>query len=199
MVPFGCRARRIWPVVRHRHVSAGATETSELLAGVRLVIFDADGTLRRTLVPGLPCPHAQDQWELLPGVRECLTAIDWRARNLRVGVASNQDHVGYGLIDDTLARSLLRAAIDAATDNAAPDPVIRLCPHRLEEPCTCRKPAPGMLLDIMREVGASPAATLFVGDTPTDAEAARRAGVRFAWANEFFGKWATLSARVRKP
>lgn len=176
-------------------MSASATKTSELLAGVRLVIFDADGTLRRTLVPGQPCPHAHDEWELLPGVRECLTAIDWRGRDLRVGVASNQDHVGYGLIDDALARTLLRAAIDAATNNAVPDPVIRLCPHRLEEPCPCRKPAPGMLLDIMREVGAPAASTLFVGDAATDAEAARGAGVRFAWAKEFFAARAALSGR----
>ncbi|MFL5612042.1 MAG: HAD-IIIA family hydrolase [Gemmatimonadaceae bacterium] len=161
-------------------------KTSGLLTGVRLVIFDADNTLRRSTVAGQPCPHTDGEWELMPGVRECLTGIDWRGRGIRVAVASNQDHVGYGLIDAVMARRLLRAAIDAATSGAVSDPEIRFCPHRLEEPCGCRKPAPGMLLDIMRSVGVGSEATLFVGDAKVDAEAARRAGVRFSWAREFF-------------
>ena len=37
-----------------------------MLGPARLVVFDADGTLRRTTVPGQPCPRASDQWELLP-------------------------------------------------------------------------------------------------------------------------------------
>src|SRR5689334_11626787 len=36
----------------------------------RLFIFDADDTLRHTLVPGQPSPRAADEWELLPGVAE---------------------------------------------------------------------------------------------------------------------------------
>jgi D-glycero-D-manno-heptose 1,7-bisphosphate phosphatase len=160
---------------------------SELLAGVRLVIFDADGTLRRTTVAGQPCPHGSDEWELLPGVHRCLAAIDWQTGQLAVGVASNQDHVGYGLIAPDVTRSLLCDMIDAATDGAVRDPEIRFCPHRLEEPCGCRKPAPGMLLDIMRARSMAPTDTLFVGDSPVDEAAARSARVRFAWAGEFFG------------
>ena len=160
--------------------------TSELLAGVRLVIFDADGTLRRTTVPGQPCPHAEHEWELLPGVEECLTAIDWAGFRLSVGVASNQDHVGYGHLDADLARGLLRAMIERATGGAVTDPEICFCPHRLDEPCGCRKPAPGMLLDIMRARLIAPEATLYVGDSHVDQQAARAARVRFEWAEHFF-------------
>jgi D-glycero-D-manno-heptose 1,7-bisphosphate phosphatase len=162
---------------------------SELVASARLVIFDADGTLRRTTVSGQPCPHAEDEWELLPGVRECLASIDWTRRD--VGVASNQDHVGYGLIDSAKALELLVDMIAAATNGAARDPEIRFCPHRLEEPCHCRKPAPGMLLDIMQARRARPDDTLFVGDSPVDEAAARAAGVRFVWAEDFFARVAS--------
>jgi D-glycero-D-manno-heptose 1,7-bisphosphate phosphatase len=159
---------------------------SELVARARLVIFDADGTLRRTTVPGQPCPHASHEWELIPGVRECLSAIDWRRHDLAVGIASNQDHVGYGLIEADVAHQLLRDMIDAATDGAVRQPEIRLCPHRLEEPCRCRKPAPGMLLDIMHACQVAPADTLFIGDSHVDQQAARAAGVPFVWAGDFF-------------
>jgi phosphoglycolate phosphatase len=43
-----------------------------------------------------------------------------------------------------------------------------------------RKPDPGGLLDLLRELGASPAETLMVGDSPIDVRTARNAGVRVA-------------------
>lgn len=153
---------------------------------VRLAIFDADNTLRRTLVPGQPCPRAPDEWELLPGVREVLGAVDWRRAGVRLGIASNQDQVGYGHFTAAMAEQLLRDLVLAATAGAVRDPVIRFCPHVLEVPCDCRKPAPGMLRSIMTECAIDAAHTLFVGDSPVDEEAARRAGVRFVHAAAFF-------------
>ena len=62
-----------------------------------------------------------------------------------------------------------------------------MCVHALEEGCTCRKPAPGMLHRILERTGVPAARALFVGDLETDREAARRAGMPFRWAHEFFG------------
>ncbi|HKO15342.1 MAG TPA: HAD-IIIA family hydrolase [Gemmatimonadaceae bacterium] len=159
-----------------------------LLDHVRLLIFDADGTLRRTTVSGRPCPHAPDEWELLPGVRDTLATVDWTARGIRLGIASNQDHVGYGLLAGMMAERLLRDALDAATDGRVRDPLIRFCPHRLDVACACRKPAPGLLLALLHAARVQREETLFVGDATVDAEAARRAGVRFHWAHEVFGR-----------
>lgn len=155
-----------------------------VLEGVRLLVFDADETLRRSTVPGQPCPRAENEWELLPDVRNRLAGIDWTT--LRFGVASNQDQVGYGLVTAQMAERLLRDLVSAATDGRVTDPLIRFCPHRLDVPCDCRKPAPGMVLDLMRAANTVPEATLFVGDGVVDQEAAKRASVRFAWARDFF-------------
>lgn len=156
-------------------------------APVRLYIFDADNTLRRTSVEGKVCPHAPGEWELLPGVRERLAQIRWGAGGARVGVASNQDQVAYGHLTDAMAHRLLADLVRAAIGEVDPPPAIRFCPHALEVTCECRKPAPGMLLDIVRHFRLEPADALFVGDAPTDREAAEGAGVRFAWARDFFG------------
>ena len=43
-----------------------------------------------------------------------------------------------------------------------------------------------MLIKILRLAGVRRRDTLFVGDLDKDREAARRAGVRFLWAHEFF-------------
>ncbi|MBX6331180.1 MAG: HAD-IIIA family hydrolase [Gemmatimonadaceae bacterium] len=153
---------------------------------IRLYLFDADDTLRRTRVPRQPSPRAPGEWELLPGVAARLRAMPWGPHDLLLGVASNQDQVGYGLVTVRAAHQLLMDMIQAATGIAPPAEAVTLCPHRLETPCACRKPAAGMLLRIMTFYGVSPEETLFVGNAPTDHEAARRAGTRFAWARDFF-------------
>lgn len=152
---------------------------------IRLYIFDADDTLRRTTVPGKPCPHRPGEWELLPGVRERLSAMDWT--NAFLGIASNQDQVAYGHMTWEECHGLFEDLVEAATGERIETAAIRFCPHALEVECECRKPGPGMLHDIMKHFGVGADETLFVGNAPSDEEAARRAGVRFAWAWDFFG------------
>ncbi len=59
-----------------------------------------------------------------------------------------------------------------------------ICDERLS--CPCRKPAPGLLLAHLAHFGVSPEEALFVGDLAIDEEAARRAGIPFAYARDFF-------------
>jgi histidinol-phosphate phosphatase family protein len=159
---------------------------TERQPGIRLYIFDADDTLRRTTVPGKPCPHRPGEWELLPGVRERLSRMDWARDGAYLGIASNQDQVAYGHMTEATCRALFEDLVEAATGTRLEDACIRFCPHALEVDCACRKPQPGMIHDIVRHFGVTEAETLFVGNAPTDEEAARRAGVRFAWAWDFF-------------
>ncbi|HEY7954582.1 MAG TPA: HAD-IIIA family hydrolase [Polyangia bacterium] len=151
----------------------------------RLYIFDADGTLRRTRIAGQPCPHAPDEWELLPGVRPRLAALPIE---VGFGIASNQDHVGYGLLSYQLAHGLLCDLLLAATGRPPLEGAVQLCPHRLELACACRKPAPELLLRILAAHHLPPEAALYVGDADCDAEAARRARIPFRWAEQFFGR-----------
>lgn len=149
----------------------------------RLYIFDADGTLRRTRVAGQPCPHAADEWELLPDVRARLRQLPSSAL---FAVASNQDHVGYGHLSYELAHQLLTVMIETASDRPVIPAAVQLCPHRLEQPCDCRKPAPGLLYRALAAYSMPPEAALFVGDQASDAACAAAAAVPFAFAHHFF-------------
>jgi D-glycero-D-manno-heptose 1,7-bisphosphate phosphatase len=161
---------------------------AETLRRYRLVVFDADDTLRHTIVPGKPCPHRPDEWVLKPGVRETLLRVPWGGEDgPRVGVASNQDQVAYGLVSLEMARQLLHDLTVAATGSTPHESAVQLCPHAQEAGCACRKPEPGMLLNIMNHYGVEPAETLFVGNGEEDREAALRAGVAFMWAADLFG------------
>jgi D-glycero-D-manno-heptose 1,7-bisphosphate phosphatase len=161
---------------------------SDMLRRYRLVIFDADDTLRRTTTPGQPCPHTRHEWELMPGVRNVLRRQAWnQSGSPFLGIASNQDHVAYGHLSLAMARDLLRDLARVATDCLPPDPALQLCPHALEVACTCRKPEPGMLLAIMSHYDVSPDETLYVGNHMVDREAAARAGAAFCWSQDLFG------------
>jgi D-glycero-D-manno-heptose 1,7-bisphosphate phosphatase len=61
----------------------------------------------------------------------------------------------------------------------------RLCPHHpdgvvegLSGPCTCRKPGPGMLLDVAPALALNLDASWMLGDTDADVFAGRAAGCR---------------------
>lgn len=154
----------------------------------RLIVFDADGTLRRTRVPGRPCPRAAGEWELIPGVSAALRATDWSANGTRLAIASNQDQVGYGLFSGETARQLLVDMVRAALGRVPAGCLVTFCPHVIEARCACRKPEPGLLLHILAETGIAPGDALFVGDAEVDREAARRAAMPFRWAHEYFGR-----------
>jgi D-glycero-D-manno-heptose 1,7-bisphosphate phosphatase len=161
---------------------------ADILTSYRLVVFDADDTLRKTVVPGKPCPHGPEEWVLRPGVREVLQGVSWGEQmGPHLGLASNQDHVGYGFLSIEMARRLLRDLAAAATGSVPADPALQLCPHPPDRACECRKPEPGMLLSIMNYYRVEPRETLFVGDAEVDREAAVRAGTSFMWASDLFG------------
>jgi D-glycero-D-manno-heptose 1,7-bisphosphate phosphatase len=154
---------------------------------IKLYIFDADGTLRRTRVPGQDCPNRPGEWELIPGVRERLAQFNWAPGASSFGVASNQGGVGLGYLTREMACQLLEEmAREAFGVGSVPPGAIEICPHAPRAGCPCRKPKPEMLRRLMRRFEAAPGETLFVGDMDRDREAARRAGTQFMWAHEFF-------------
>lgn len=156
-------------------------------APLRLLIFDADGTLRWTTIPGQPCPNRPGEWRLMPNVRERLRAFDWGPGGTRLGVASNQNGVAAGYLSRAMAARLLRDTVREAIGHVPAGAQIEMCTCPLAAGCACRKPEPGMLLRILERAGVAAADALFVGDLDIDREAARRAGVAFQWAGDFFG------------
>jgi HAD superfamily hydrolase (TIGR01662 family) len=166
------------------------------LAGTKLWLFDADGTLRRCTVPGQPCPNKPGEWELIPEAVEFLRLINWDEAEM--AIVSNQGGVELGYLSGRMAEDLLQ---DLCDEIAAAVPGVRFadCPYDLcttaDRNCYDRKPNPGMLAAAMAEYAylyemsedVGKAKTVMVGDRLEDRDAARNAGVRFCWAQELFG------------
>lgn len=138
----------------------------------RFVFVDRDGTLVRDH----GYTHRIQDYALLPGVREGLGRLV-RA-GYRLAVVTNQSGIGRGLYDEAAFHAFQRVlAQDLARSGIVLEASL-FCPHRPEAGCPCRKPAPGLLFDAARALGADLAASFMIGDSATDTEAGRRAGCR---------------------
>ena len=153
-----------------------------VVGGTRALFLDWGGTLartreHRTLVDGEGRPV------LRPNVPETLARV--RADYDTCFIVSNQARVSKGEIAE--AEVLRRFAwADAQLGRPFTDWII--CPHDDADGCACRKPKPGMFLELARRHGVDLAASTHVGDSPKDRDAALAAGVgRFIWAKDFFG------------
>jgi len=56
---------------------------------------------------------------------------------------------------------------------------VRFCPHHpdITGECECRKPKPGMILELAKEYGIDLKNSIMIGDSDRDIEAAKRAGI----------------------
>lgn len=112
---------------------------------------------------------------LLPGAAGALRQL--HGAGYLLIVVTNQSGVGRGFftmadLDAVHARLADLLAAEGVTLDA-----IYSCPHRPEDGCICRKPAPGMLLEAMEAWDVDPRMSIMVGDQPRDLEAAEWAGV----------------------
>jgi len=155
-----------------------------------LYIFDKDGTLIASL--GKRPANTPAEQRPLPNVIEKLAEL--RAAGHRLALASNQGGVAWGFLTLEKVEALM---LDCAAKVGGLD-AYRFSPYdskaaarRPNSPYAreneLRKPRPGMLLEIMAELGAAPQETVMVGDQESDREAAEAAGVQFEWAADFFG------------
>ena len=141
--------------------------------GAPAVFLDRDGVLNRAIVrDGKPYPpRTLDELEILPGVREACATL--RRHGLRLIAVTNQPDIGRGHQSrDAVDEINLAVRRDLQLDD------VRVCPHDDADQCSCRKPAPGLLVDAAREWGIDLATSVMVGDRWRDVESGKRAGCR---------------------
>jgi histidinol-phosphate phosphatase family protein len=133
------------------------------------VFLDRDGTL----MEDTGYPSDPGQVRVLPGVPAGLRRL--RAAGYRLVLATNQSGIARGLLSED-GFSRVTAALERAS-GCLFDGVYH-CPHGPDSKCSCRKPAPGMLLAAARDLDLDLARSFSVGDRGRDAEAGRAAGAR---------------------
>lgn len=137
----------------------------------RLVILGRDGTINAFRGDHVKSP---DEWTPLPGALEAIARI--HHAGWHVVVATNQPGIGRGMYDMASLNAVhahmmaLAAAVGGRID------AVFFCPHAPGEVCECRKPLPGLLLEIGERYGVHMKDVVAIGDSLKDAQAAVAAG-----------------------
>ena len=129
--------------------------------------------------------------QFIPGALEALARL--ARRDLLIVIVTNQSAVGRGLLARETADAINAHVLERIVAAGGRVNGLYVCPHRPEEGCACRKPAPGMLLEAARDLGIDLSASVMIGDALTDVQAARAAGVRPALVLTGLGREQALS------
>lgn len=140
---------------------------------MKLLILDRDGVINEDSDEFI---KNEREWIALPGSVEAIAAL-YRG-GYQIYIATNQSGLGRGLFQqqdlEAMHQKLRRKVAEQGGDIAG----IFYCPHKPEAGCNCRKPAPGLLLQIQEHWGSPVSGAPLVGDSLRDLEAGLAAGCR---------------------
>lgn len=140
---------------------------------MKLVVLDRDGTINHDSDQYIKSPA---EWRALPGSLEAIARLS--QGGYRVVVATNQSGVARGLYD-AAGLAAINAAMHSAVNQAGGRiDAVFFCPHAPQDGCECRKPRPGMLLEIGKRFNVQLSQVHMVGDSLRDLQAASSAGAR---------------------
>ncbi len=114
------------------------------------------------------------QFVFMPGIREALQQLS--SLGLPMIIISNQAAVGKGLLDSAGLEEITARMNEELLADGTSLAAAYYCTHRIEDNCQCRKPRPALLFSAAADFNVDLSRSIFVGDSDTDAQAARAAG-----------------------
>lgn len=135
------------------------------------VFLDRDGVLNAVVMRGgqPASPRTLDEFRLEPGVEAALARL--HEAGLLLFVVTNQPDVSRGMMDGATLDAMHRIV-----QERLPITEIACCRHDNAHNCACRKPKPGMLLDLAARWDVCLSASVMVGDQDRDMACGRAAG-----------------------
>jgi D-glycero-D-manno-heptose 1,7-bisphosphate phosphatase len=140
---------------------------------MKLIILDRDGVINEDSDDYIKSP---EEWIPIPGSLDAIARLNHAG--YAVAIASNQSGIARGYFDmESLAAMSVKMNEMLSQHGGRIDAMV-FCPHGPKEGCDCRKPKPGMLIEIGNRFKTRLSNVMFVGDNINDIKAARAAGVK---------------------
>ena len=134
---------------------------------VKLIVLDRDGVINYDSEQFIKSP---DEWRPIPGSLEAISRLNHAG--FRVVVATNQSGLGRGLFDMATLIAINDKMHKALAQLGGRIDALFYCPHTADSACECRKPKPGMLIEIGNRFGVELTGVPCVGDSVRDLDAA---------------------------
>ena len=139
----------------------------EQALGRGLVILDRDGVINRDSDAYI---KSVDEWQPLPGSIDAIAAMT--VAGFTIAVATNQSGLARGLFDQAALDAMhhkMHELVDAAGGRISK---IVVCPHGPDDDCDCRKPKPGLLIQLAQHFNTELDDVPVIGDALRDLQAA---------------------------
>ena len=133
----------------------------------KLIVLDRDGVINYDSEQFIKSP---DEWRPIPGSLEAISRLNHAG--FRVVVATNQSGLGRGLFDMATLIAINDKMHKALAQIGGRIDALFYCPHTADSACGCRKPKPGMLIEIGNRFGVELTGVPCVGDSVRDLHAA---------------------------
>jgi len=140
---------------------------------MKLVILDRDGTINHDSDQYIKSP---EEWRPIKGSLEAIARL--AQADYRIVVATNQSGIARGLFDTRTLFAIHGKLLRELAQVGGRIDAFFFCPHAAEAGCPCRKPQPGMLLEVARRFNVTLGDVYMVGDAQRDLEAAAAAGAK---------------------
>ncbi len=140
---------------------------------MKLVILDRDGVINHDSADYIKGPG---EWRPLPHSLDAIACLN--RSGYRVVVATNQSGIGRGLFSVQDLHRIHARMLEELKVHGGYIEAIFFCPHTPDDQCDCRKPKPGLLLDLAARLKAPLGGAYAIGDSQRDLDAARAAGAR---------------------
>jgi D-sedoheptulose 7-phosphate isomerase len=141
----------------------------------RAVFLDRDGVINQNRSDYV---KSWDEFAFLPEVFDALRML--ASSPLAIVIVTNQSAIGRNIVTQSGVEEINRRMVEQVQQRGGRIDGVYFCPHRPEDRCRCRKPAPGLLLDAAGLMGIDLAHSYVIGDSLDDLRAGRSVGCRGA-------------------
>lgn len=141
------------------------------MSSERLVILDRDGVINEDSDAYI---KSASEWIPIPGSIETIARLS--QSGFRVAIATNQSGIARGLFALSDLNSIHQELRNKVARLGGRIDMIAFCPHGPTDACQCRKPRPGLLIEIAERLSFDLAGVPFIGDSIGDLQAARAVG-----------------------
>ncbi len=140
-----------------------------------LIILDRDGVINDDSDHYI---RSVEEWVPISGSLAAIANLQQAGH--KIAVATNQSGLARGYYDVAALAAMHSKMQRLLAELGGQVDYIAYCPHLPGDQCHCRKPAPGMLQDILQQFEMSADDAVFVGDSYSDYQAATAAGMDFS-------------------
>lgn len=140
---------------------------------MKFVILDRDGVINQDSDSFIKSP---DEWVPINGSLEAISRLS-RA-GYRIFIATNQSGIARGLFDIETLNAIHQKMLQEIQHRGGTIDAILFCPHGPDDQCDCRKPSPGLYLEIAQRTSQSLDNVPVIGDSLRDLQAAEAVGAR---------------------